>query len=89
MTNEETLFLACQALGLQEDVRLIDQKGFRWTLDYVQDQAKPDFGSNMIKLEIMLQEKTGRPIDLRVGARPDKNKRFDRNYLRGIEKLEE
>lgn len=81
------LLAACKELGLQEDIELRDFNGLKWTLEYVQSSNHPDFSRNMIKLERMLQEKTGKPIDLRLQPKADKNKRFDRNYLRGVEKL--
>ena len=87
MTNQEMLTLCCVAVGLQDDVRLVDANGLRWTLEYEQNPSYPDFGRGMIKLEKMLQEKTHKLIDLRLQAKADKNKRFDRNYLRGIEKI--
>lgn len=63
------------------NAKLIHQDSFRWTIE-IEDYTK------MLRLEAQLQDLTGRPIDLRLAAKADKNKRFDRNYLRGIEKLE-
>lgn len=71
----------CKLLGLQEDVNIIDIKGFRWVLDYEQSKNHPDFGRNMIKLERMLQLMEKRPIDLRLEPLEDKNKRENRNVL--------
>lgn len=79
---------ACFMLGLQTDIKVTKiVNKWRWTLEYDQDPNKPEFSSNMIKLEKALQVGLKRPIDLRLGAIKDKNKRFDRNYLRGVEKL--
>lgn len=82
--NEERqlqLSLCCKMLGLQQDVELIKVDGFRWTLDYDQSPDHPDFGRNMIKLERMLQLMNKRPVDLRLPAMEDKNKRKQRNVL--------
>lgn len=75
------LTFACHDLGLQPDVKLIASVGFRWILEYKQDQKYPDFGRGMIRLERLLQERTGRPIDLRLESEEDKNKRMKRNKL--------
>lgn len=56
--------------------------GHRWTLE-----DRVGLGPEMITIERRLQELSMKPVDLRVLAKADKNKRFDRNYLRGIEKL--
>ena len=77
----ETLDVATAALGI-EPVHLVRTDRFRW---YVQDRA--GLGPEMIRLERELQTRTGRPIDLRLEPTADKNKRFDRNYLRKVEKL--
>jgi hypothetical protein len=63
---------ACEILHIKEP-RVIEQNGFRWTLT---DELT---GSELLKLERMLQELTGRPIDLRVEPRTDKNRRAERN----------
>lgn len=54
----------------------------RWILS---DRA--ELGVQMIKIERRLQELTKTPVDLRLLPKTDKNKRFDRNYLRGVEKI--
>ena len=65
-----------------EPASVIVVSGFRWTLS-----DRPGLGAQMIKIERRVQQLTGRPIDLRLQPKKDKNRRFDRNYLRGIEKL--
>lgn len=83
------LKLCCKILGLQEDVELLDIKDKdRFVLSYVQDPSKPDFAKNMIKLERLMRQTIGIAVDLRLEPLKDKNKRFDRNYLRGVEKLD-
>lgn len=52
---------------------LLARDGFRWILD-----DYPGLGPNMIKLERLLHKKTGRPIDLRVATKEDRNKRDTR-----------
>lgn len=75
---------ACASLNLQTDIKVVMvQNKWRWTLDYTQDPNYPDFGKNMIKLERIVQEKLKRPIDLRLEAEADKNKREKRNVLGG------
>lgn len=63
---------ACELLKIKEP-RVIEQNGFRWT---VSDELT---GSELLNLERTLQELTGRPIDLRVEAKTDKNRRAERN----------
>lgn len=70
-----------KSLGLQCNVKIIETKGYRWTVDYKQDPNYPDFGKNMIKLEKWLQVAMKGPIDLRLKPEPDKNKREERNVL--------
>lgn len=77
---------ACKELGLQEDVKILEIDGFRWTLEYQQSKEHPDFVTNMIKLERKLQEKARRPIDLRLAPREDENRRQKRNVLWRAEK---
>jgi hypothetical protein len=73
---------ACQVLGLQTDIKVVMVVNrWRWTLDYDQDKTKPDFAMNMIKLERALQTALKRPIDLRLEAMSDKNRRKQRNVL--------
>lgn len=72
---------SCKELGLQEDVKILEIEGFRWTLEYQQSKEHPDFAMNMIKLERKLQEKSRRPIDLRLEPLQDKNRRKQRNVL--------
>ncbi len=79
--NLKLLSECCYDLHLQPEVRLIEVNGFRWNLEYEQNPNYLDFAKNMIKLERMLQEKTGRPIDLRLDSEADKNKREKRNFL--------
>lgn len=79
---EDHIRACCKELGLQEDIKVIMVVNrWRWTLDYEQDPNKPDFSKNMIGLETMLHQKTGRPIDLRLEALSDKNRRKQRNVL--------
>lgn len=80
-TPKECLDIALLELNLQPDIELVEQKGFRWVLSYAQDPQFRDFGKAMIKLETLLQSITGRPIDLRLEAEADKNKREKRNVL--------
>lgn len=79
--KQELLDQVCHMLSLKP-VKLLKFDGFRWILE-----DRDLLGPDMIKIERELQSLTGRPIDLRVQAKGDKNKRFDRNYLRGVEKL--
>ncbi len=65
-----------------EPITLSSAVRFRWIL-----HEREGLGPELIKIERRLQELTGKPIDLRLLTKKDKNKRFDRNYLRGIEKL--
>lgn len=81
MDEADVLKGGCYALGLQQDVQIVAIHGFRWTLDYEQSPIHPDFANNMIKLERLIQERTGRPVDLRLEAESDKNKRAKRNTL--------
>lgn len=86
--EQELLTSVCRDLGLQEDVKIVEIKGIRWTLEYTQSQNHPDFGNGMIKLERNLQLAMKKPVDLRLLRATDKNKRFDKNYLRGVEAIE-
>jgi hypothetical protein len=79
--HQQSLKECCKLLGLQDDVKIIHTKGFRWMLEYDQSPNHPDFGRNMIKLERMLQLMEKRPIDLRLEPLEDKNKRKQRNVL--------
>lgn len=81
MTEQELLNEACERLKI-EPIKLISVNKFRWILE-----DREGIGPKMIKLERLLQLGTKRPIDLRLQPKADKNKRFDRNYLRGVEKL--
>lgn len=65
-----------------DPIRLVRTERFRWILE-----ERSGIGLEMIKIERRLQELTDHPIDLRLQPSKDKNKRFDRNYLRGVEKL--
>lgn len=79
---EGALASVCATLGLQEDVKIVEVKNkWRWTLEYVQSANHPEFSRNMIKIERLLQERLGRPIDLRLESEEDKNKRKQRNVL--------
>jgi len=80
-TLSDVLDGVCDKLGVAP-VKLVRVDRFRW---YVFD--RDGLGPQMIRIERMLQEVTGRPIDLRLEPMADKNKRFDRNYLRKVEKL--
>lgn len=84
---QKLLIEGCKHLGLQEDIKIVERRGYRLTIEYTQSPDHPDFIENMLKLEKVLQLAARRPIDLRLKAKNDKNKRFDRNYLRGVEKL--
>lgn len=73
---------ACKILGLQTDIKVIMVVNrWRWTIEYDQDPGLPDVAKNMIKLERALQTALGRPIDLRLEAETDKNRRKQRNVL--------
>ena len=79
---EEWLKSACMTLGLQSNVKIIGVVNkWRWTLEYEQDPAKPDFALSMIDLESTLRRTLGRPIDLRLESESDKNRRKQRNVL--------
>ena len=66
----------CQILGLQEDVELLEvQEKDRFVLSYEQDPNKPEFHSNMIKLEGLMRQTMGIVIDLRLEPKADRNKR--------------
>lgn len=82
VVKAEVLEVACAAAGIPA-VKLMRVDRFRWFLE-----DRPGLGPSMIKLEKLVQRATGHPIDLRVEPKADKNKRFDRNYLRKVEKLE-
>lgn len=78
---------ACLLLGLQTDLKVVMVVNrWRWTLEYEQDQEKPDVGMNLIKLERALQHALKRPIDLRLESKEDKNMRKKRNVLSGSNK---
>jgi hypothetical protein len=78
---------ACVVLGLQTDIKVIMiTNRWRWTLEYEQDASRPDFSMNMIKLERALQAALKRPVDLRLEALSDKNRRKQRNVLREANK---
>lgn len=83
-----TLRSSCIALGLQEDVQLVEIKpGNRLILYYYQDQSKPDFAKNMIKLERHMKETLQvRSLELLLEALEDRNKR-DLKSGRKVEKL--
>lgn len=73
---------ACVILGLQTDIKVVAvQNRWRWTLEYEQSKEHPDFSMNMIKLETALHTSLKRPIDLRLEALADKNRRHKRNVL--------
>lgn len=85
---KSALKLCCDILGLQNNVEVVGVKdNDRFVLSYTQDPTKPDFARNMIKLEKLMRQTLGVVVDLRLSEKADKNKRFDRNYLRGIEKI--
>lgn len=66
---------ACAELSIQVP-QIITVEGFRWTLEQYLG-----LGTQMIKLERILQSKTKRPIDLRLESLSDKNRRKQRNVL--------
>lgn len=75
---------ACDVLGLQRTVRIVDVRDrWVWTLDYDQDPNFPDFANSMMKLEAAIQKASGRPVDLRLERMADKNRREQRNKLSG------
>lgn len=79
---ERAVHGVCVTLGLQEDVKVISiTNRWRWTLEYDQSPNHPDLATNLIKVERMLQERLGRPIDLRLESESDKNMRKQRNVL--------
>lgn len=79
--EEELLILVTKELGF-EPISISSIHHHRWTLI-----DREGLGPQMMKIEARLHEITKKPIDLRVELKKDKNKRFDRNYLRGIDKL--
>lgn len=71
---------ACFYLGLQSDVQVVEVKdNDRFVLSYTQDQAKPDFAMNMIKLERLMRQTMGVVVDLRLETKEDRNNRAKRN----------
>lgn len=82
-TAQSFLNSACAFFKLQTDVKVvkIEEDGCRWTLEYKQEQGKPDFAHAMMRVEALLQKTLRRPIDLRLAATPDKMKRTERNVL--------
>lgn len=79
---ERLIYACCAELGLQEDIKVIMvQNRWRWTLEFEQSKNHPNFVLNMLKLERLLQERTKRPIDLRLEAEQDKMNRKKRNVL--------
>lgn len=60
---------ACSELNI-EVPNLISTEGFRWILEHYEG-----LGPRMIQLERLLHRTTGRPIDLRLEAKEDGNKR--------------
>lgn len=79
VTIDKALRESLDELKLQRDVELIEiQKGHRVILNYVQDPTFPSFHTNMIKLEILMSQKVGRLLDLRLAEKVDKNKRAER-----------
>lgn len=82
MSDQEYLDQACAEVGVLP-VKIVSAKGLRWHVE----NPYPDFYKEILKIERLLHKKTGKPIDLRLDEKKDKNKRFDRNYLRGVESL--
>jgi len=79
--EQKLLDEAVKVLGF-EPIVLCKVDRFRWSLE-----ERPGIGPQMIKLERALQHVTKHPIDLRLQPKKDGNRRFDRNYLRGVEKV--
>lgn len=76
---QKTIREACDELGLQNDIWLIDVKNkWRWILEYKQNPDFPNFAKHMIELEALLQGRFSKPIDLRLETEEDKNKRHQR-----------
>lgn len=81
---DDAIRMACVSLGLQTNAKVIAVTNrWRWTIELDQAPGFPDFGTNMIKLEKLLQERLKRPIDLRLESAADKNMRKKRNVLSG------
>jgi hypothetical protein len=72
LTPQKYLTLACKELNLPE-ATILEVHGFRWTLN-----DEPGLGPRMIVIERKLHELTGRPIDLRIETKDDRNKRMQR-----------
>lgn len=73
------LKMACNVLGLQENVELVDVKdNDRFVLHYEQSLSHPDFGRNMIRVETLMRQLMGVVVDLRLEAKEDRNKRKER-----------
>lgn len=81
---QDYLIQACRFYKLQTDVKVVEisPDKHRWTLEYVQEDGKPDFAHNMMKVEALLQKLLRMPIDLRLEAKEDKMKRKERNVLK-------
>jgi len=78
----EWIKTACKALGLQEDIKVIQVVNrWRWTIEYTQSPDHPDFTQHILRLEKILQATLNRPIDLRLESLSDKNRRKQRNVL--------
>lgn len=77
----------CQILHLQTDVELVSvTENDRFTLKYLQDPLKPDFGKSMIKLERLMRQALGVVVDLRLEPKADKNQGGNRNSKKRAER---
>lgn len=81
MTEQELLNSVTEEFGFKP-IEIFNMNKIRWVL-----HDREGLGPEMIRLERRLQELTKKPIDLRVQLKSDKNKRFDRNYLRGVDNI--
>lgn len=72
---------ALSELGLQQNIKIVEIKGIRWSLDFDQDPTKPDVVTNLLKLEKLLKQKTRKTVDIRLPEKKDKNNRQERNLL--------
>lgn len=81
MAEQDLLDLVLKDLGF-EPIQIALVEPYRWKL-----HERAGIGPEMIRIEKALRKEFGKPVDLRLEPKKDKNKRFDRNYLRGIEKL--
>lgn len=65
-------------IGVKQEIKVIMvQNRWRWTIEF----ESKDFYRHLLKLEKLLQERTGRPIDIRLESQEDKMRRKQRNVL--------